>query len=371
MSLRALTLFRGQRASSKMRHNTPLELSPLEGRVLLSGAGDTTAPTTSVQLSGNGENGYYTTPVTLNFTANDPDDASDTLATYYSINGGGIQARNSATLTADGTYNVDYWSVDPAGNREMTERQGVRIDRTPPSISEFADPNVLWPPNHKLVPVTVTGHVTDNLSGINSTVTYQVADEYHQDQPSGSTTVDSQGNYRFVVDLQSSRLGQDKNGRQYVISVTAHDLAGNSATASLGVLVPHDMGHGFRGGLSGPIAVGPQHPNFAEIRRERLAAREHAVQVRRAAVEARREHRLAVQHAEQLQHRNARQADAHNRANHAARNVSQIRFRVAHPLIALPSAIHHGNGPGNQGDHGNSHGNQGDHGNHGNGHGKK
>jgi hypothetical protein len=46
-----------------------------------------------------------------------------------------------------------------------------------------------------------------------------------------------------VVYLQSSRLGQDKDGRQYVIDVTAHDLAGNSRTVATFVTVPHDQGH--------------------------------------------------------------------------------------------------------------------------------
>jgi hypothetical protein len=344
--------------------------------VLLSGAGDTTPPITDAQISGTaGSNGYYVSPVKLTFTAQDPDDAPNTLVTTVLVNGV-AQSDNPITLGADGTYNVAYWSVDPAGNREVTEQQVVHIDRTAPSISASANPNVLWPPNHKFVPVVVTGHVSDNLSGINRTVTYQVADEYHQVQPSGSAQVDSQGNYRFVVDLQSSRLGQDKNGRQYVVRVTAHDVAGNQATASSGVLVPHDMGHGFRGRFSGPIPVHPRRPNFAELRRERLAAQEHAIQVRRAEAEARRQHQIAIRDAQKHQQQLRRQAIAHpiqvahGRGKPAVPQPSQVRSGPAHRLIALPVGNDHGN-------HGNSHGNQGhgnhgnSHGNHGNGHGKK
>jgi hypothetical protein len=306
--------------------------------------------------------------VTLTFSAQDPDDASDTLTTYARVNDGALQTGNTVRLPGDGTYDVKYWSVDPAGNREMTEQQIVRIDRTSPSVSVVANPNVLWPPNHKFVPVVVTGHVDDNLSGINQTVTYQVADEYHQVQPSGTEHVDSQGNYRFVVDLQSSRLGQDKDGRQYVVRVTAHDLAGNQATASTGVLVPHDMGHGFRGRFSGPIPVYHQRPDYSEMRRERLAAREHAIQLRHERIEANRENQIAARLARRNQQVLRRQAAehpiqvSHGRGHSATPQPSQVRSASPHRLIALPVVNDHGN-------HGNDHGNHGN--GNGHGHGKK
>jgi hypothetical protein len=217
------------------------------------------------------------------------------------------------------------------------------------------------------------------LSGTNQTVTYQVIDEYHQVQPSGTAQVDSQGNYRFVVDLQSSRLGQDRDGRQYVVRVTAHDLAGNQATASPGVLVPHDMGRGFRGRFSGPIPVYHQRPDYAEMRRERLAAREHAIQLRHDRIEANREQRIADRLARRNQQDSRRPAAAHpvqishGRGHSATPQPSQVRSGSPHRLIALPVVNDHGNqgnhGNGNGNGHSNSNGN-GNHGN-GNGHGKK
>ena len=66
-------------------------------------------------------------------------------------------------------------------------------------------------------------------------MTYQVFDSEGQDQPAGFALVDANGNFSFVVDLDSSRSGKDKNGRVYAIDVTAYDGAGNvSTTVALG-----------------------------------------------------------------------------------------------------------------------------------------
>ena len=57
-----------------------------------------------------------------------------------------------------------------------------------------------------------------------------------------STVTANDGTYSFTVMLEASRLGQDLNGRQYQIVVSAQDKAGNPATASTIVTVPHDLG---------------------------------------------------------------------------------------------------------------------------------
>jgi hypothetical protein len=53
------------------------------------------------------------------------------------------------------------------------------MDTAPPVITVSADPATLSPPNGRLVPVTVSGTITDEAdgSGVSSTA-YQVRDEY-------------------------------------------------------------------------------------------------------------------------------------------------------------------------------------------------
>jgi hypothetical protein len=81
-------------------------------------------------------------------------------------------------------------------------------------------------------------------SGVNpGSAAFFVVDEYRQVQPIGSVTLASDGSYSFTVKLQASRDGNDHNGRLYAITVNASDSAGNSASATTNVVVPHDQGH--------------------------------------------------------------------------------------------------------------------------------
>jgi uncharacterized membrane protein len=113
------------------------------------------------------------------------------------------------------------------------------VDTSPPVITVSASPAILSPPNGRLVTVTVSGTITDGSggSGVQAS-TYQIVDEYGQIQPSGSVPPSSDGRYAFTVELQASRRGNDQNGRQYRIAVSATDNAGNPAGASTIATVP-------------------------------------------------------------------------------------------------------------------------------------
>jgi hypothetical protein len=121
---------------------------------------------------------------------------------------------------------------------------GQQEDVTPPVISVSATPKTLWPPNGKMVPVTISGTIKDTEAGVNtSTAAYAVTDEYGLIQPSGHFIIlDASGRYSFTIQLQASRNGNDKDGRQYIITVSAKDTAGNTGSAATGVTVPQNQG---------------------------------------------------------------------------------------------------------------------------------
>jgi hypothetical protein len=123
---------------------------------------------------------------------------------------------------------------------------GQEEDTTPPVITVSATPKTLWPPNGKMVPVTISGTITDLESGVNaSTATFEVKDEYGLIQPSGQiTTLDASGRYSFRIQLQASRNGNDRDGRQYTITVRAVDDEGNEGSATAIVTVPQNQGQG-------------------------------------------------------------------------------------------------------------------------------
>jgi hypothetical protein len=115
-------------------------------------------------------------------------------------------------------------------------------DSTPPQMSCTATPSVLWPPNNKMVPVTVTVLLTDAGSGPAGFVLDSVTSSEPADPRRGA---DIQG---FVVGtasnagaLRATRSGAA--GRVYRLSYSGRDVAGNVATCSVTVSVPHDLGH--------------------------------------------------------------------------------------------------------------------------------
>jgi hypothetical protein len=114
-------------------------------------------------------------------------------------------------------------------------------DTTPPILTATASPSVLWPPNSKMVEVTVSGTIVDSESGVSTTGSvFTVLDDHGEVQPSGAIDVGADGSYAFTLLLEASRAGRDRNGRHYTIMVTGSDLAGNSASTQAVVTVPHD-----------------------------------------------------------------------------------------------------------------------------------
>jgi uncharacterized repeat protein (TIGR01451 family) len=162
-----------------------------------------------------------------------------------------IQATLSATA-ADGTLantpSVTSDTSDPDTSNNSGSAASAIItaiaDKTPPAIAISANPLSLWPPNGNMVPVTVSGTITDADSGVNpGSGSFAVSDEYGTVQPAGSLPINPDGTYSFIVNLEASRHGNDKDGRQYTVTVFAKDNAGNLGSSSIVVSVPHDQGN--------------------------------------------------------------------------------------------------------------------------------
>jgi hypothetical protein len=117
------------------------------------------------------------------------------------------------------------------------------VDTTPPQLSVSVSPAQLWPPNHKLRPVTATITVTDTCDANPVirlvSITSNEADNGAGD---GNTTGDIQG-AAFGTDdraflLRAERSGNG-NGRIYTITYSATDASGNTTLSQATVTVPH------------------------------------------------------------------------------------------------------------------------------------
>lgn len=100
-----------------------------------------------------------------------------------------------------------------------------------------ASPNLLWPPNHTMVPVTIAGITDPNDQAITITFTAVTQDEPVNGLGDGDTSPDAAVSGNQIL-LRAERAGTG-NGRVYQVHFTATDDQGGSCSGSVKVGVPH------------------------------------------------------------------------------------------------------------------------------------
>lgn len=192
--------------------NTPLEcISPAGAQITLDGSG-----------------------------SHDPD--GDTAFTYlWKLDGTQVGTGKTLTLTISlGTHNVSLTVTDAAGLSSTAQTTITVRDTTPPSLSVSLSPNVLWPPNHKLVPITANISAGDTCDANPRVALVSII----ANEPLDSNDIQGAmfGTDDRTFSLVATRLGSG-TGRVYTVTYTATDASGNSATANAQVVVPHDQGN--------------------------------------------------------------------------------------------------------------------------------
>jgi len=135
---------------------------------------------------------------------------------------------------------TDNWGLNSSAYVTVT----INNWNTPPDVTNaHADVPVLWPPDHKMIQVHILG-VNDAQNNATITITKVTQDEPTNGLGDGDTTPDA-----FIsashdsVQLRAERSGKG-DGRVYRITFTASDpetiALGNSPTATIKVMVPHD-----------------------------------------------------------------------------------------------------------------------------------
>jgi hypothetical protein len=110
----------------------------------------------------------------------------------------------------------------------------------PVIVSTSASPNRLFPPNHKLVPVTIS--VTTQGNAVSCRITSVSSNQPINGTGDGNTSPDWIITGDLTVLLRAERAGNIKTDRVYTIAVQCTDSFGNSATTSVRVTVAHDNG---------------------------------------------------------------------------------------------------------------------------------
>ncbi len=110
---------------------------------------------------------------------------------------------------------------------------------------------VLWPPNHKLVAVGLSGVVDPQGDAVTLTVNAVMSDEPTSGLGDGDTSPDAVLQASFVL-LRAERSGHG-DGRVYTVRFTATDANGASCSGSVLVAVPKSMKKGSSAVDSGQV----------------------------------------------------------------------------------------------------------------------
>lgn len=180
---------------------------------------------TSVMLDGSGSSDPDNDPLTFNWTG---------------LFGTASGATPLVTLPL-GSTNATLVVSDGKGG---SSSDGVNInvrDSTPPSIKAVAaTPNLLWPPNHKMIPVAVSAPASDTCSAVTTCKIISVrSNEPVDGTGDGDTAPDWMITGNLMANLRAERAGTGI-GRTYTLTVQCTDASSNSSTKDVTVSVPHD-----------------------------------------------------------------------------------------------------------------------------------
>jgi len=191
--------------------------------------------------------------VTLDGSASEDSDAVGGIVLYEWIKEFGLPAEQAlgtgvvlTSLLPLGENRVTLRVTDADGMKGVAESVIIVRDTTSPTLEVAADPSVLWPPDHRLVPVHVRYEVLDICDPNPHVLLGSITSSEPDDAPGlgdGKTVNDVQGAEPGSSDVDFlARAERDANarGRVYSILYTATDASGNQSSFTSYLRVPRD-----------------------------------------------------------------------------------------------------------------------------------
>lgn len=191
-------------------------------------------------------------PVTLDGSGSfDPDNDPLTYQWTQIGNPGDPQVQLSDASAVSPTFTAPAVSSTTSLSFQLTVSDGslssiatvqatVQKRDDPPVCSKArAVPGVIWPPNHKMVPVGIAGVSDPDNDTLSIAITGVTQDEPLNYLGDGNTSPDASlsSNGQLSVRAERSGLG---DGRVYHIGFTATDPSGESCSGTVTLCVPHD-----------------------------------------------------------------------------------------------------------------------------------
>ena len=140
-----------------------------------------------------------------------------------------------------GVHPITLVVEDPVGLSDEATTTVTIQDTTPPRVEASAHPDVLWPPNHRMVRVPIAVDASDacDPQPPECMVVGVRSNEPEDARGDGRTGLDWSIGGPLDVLLRAEAAGRGP-GRVYTATVVCTDVEGNEATAEAEVYVPHD-----------------------------------------------------------------------------------------------------------------------------------
>jgi hypothetical protein len=214
---------------------------------------DNVAPTVD---AGPDQTVYRNDAVTVSGTWTDPAGSlDDRYSWWWDLDGDG-KADSSGTASygdtilgttsfaLEGSYTLTLSVTDKDGGSGSDSLVIEVLNRPPDCSAASPSIDIIWPADHKFVPVNVLGVTDPEQDEIAITIERIYQDEPVDTYGDGSFTPDGQGVGTDTAEVRAERAGTKKvpgNGRVYHIGFSADDGHGGSCSGEVLVGVPHDI----------------------------------------------------------------------------------------------------------------------------------
>lgn len=152
--------------------------------------------------------------------------------------------------TPAGLYSghIQSWARATKGDLALAGN-GIRLNVMVPSqcsgvpviTVDSVVPKTIWPPDHSLTQVVLSGTVQVPDGCVLGEAGYAIEDEYSLLSGVFKMDVAASGSFSVVVPVEAMRRGQDKDGRHYLVTFFARNEVGSGSSPSQVIVVPHDQ----------------------------------------------------------------------------------------------------------------------------------
>lgn len=201
--------------------------------------------------------------VTLNGSGSDDPDTDQLTYIWRENNNiiaGPANNPSSIVLLSLGRHVIELTVDDGKGRTSTDEVIIYVVDTTLPNLDVSLSPEMLWPPNHKMVAIQATVNASDICDPAPSIILMSILSNESDDGISdGDKANDIQyadlGTLDLEFQLRAERSGVEE-GRVYTVKYSATDASGNMILKKSRVIVSHDKGQlGKSIGMMNDIAV--------------------------------------------------------------------------------------------------------------------